>query len=148
MSARLSFLALMAVAAVAPSAGAAEKNSRASEYRSGVIVERIYRQKIEYFFTDWFGRLEKSDGPWRDVYFETSDKFVNKGLISFNCSAAKADVGLVLYSTGTYGSEADRRIVRVRFADRKTWAAGRFEPLYGETPSYEFYLAAHKRFCR
>ena len=45
-------------------------------------------------------------------------------------------------------STADRRVVRVRFADRKTWADDRFEPLYGETPPYAFYLAARKRFCR
>lgn len=127
----------------------AREASGPSEYRPGVTVERIYKQQIDnVYFTTWNGRLEKTNGGWRDVYFETAEKFVNKGLISFSCTAAKADIGLFLYSTGKYGNEADRRIVRVRFADRKAWADDRFEPLYGETPPYEFYLAAHKRFCR
>ena len=41
-----------------------------------------------------------------------------------------------------------KRQVRVRFADRKAWAAGRFKPLWGETPPYELYLAARQRFCK
>ena len=138
-----------ALALAAPCAMAAENGSRPSDYRTGVIVEPIYHQQIDaVYHTGWYGRLEKTDGGWRDVYFETGDKFVNKGLVSFNCTAAKADIGLILYSTGTYGDAADRRIVRVRFADRKAWASDRFEPLFGETPPYEFYLAARKRFCR
>lgn len=145
----LSPLAVATLAFAAPSATAEEKGGQPSDYRPGVTVEYLYRQQIDaVYFTTWYGRLEKADGGWRDVYFETSEKFVNKGLVSFNCTTAKADIGLILYSTGKYGEEADRRVVRVRFADRKIWASGRFEPLYGETPPYEFYLAARKRFCR
>jgi hypothetical protein len=73
---------------------------------------------------------------------------VNKGLISFKCSDPKADIGLILYDVGTYGDAADRHVVRVRFADRKAWAGERFEPLYGETPPYQLYLAARQRFCK
>lgn len=148
MSARLTCLMLAAVAAASASPASAKGGAQPSEYRPGIKVEHIYHQKIEYFFTDWLGRLEKSDGPWRDVYFEASGKYVNKGIISFNCARPEADIGLVLYGVGTYDSAADRRTVRVRFADRKAWQADRFEPLSGETPPFEFYSAARQRFCK
>ena len=46
------------------------------------MVERLYKQQIDdVYFTTWFGRLEKSEGAWRDVYIETGEKYVNKGLI-------------------------------------------------------------------
>lgn len=145
MSRIASLALLLAVAAPA----VAKADLRPSDYRPGVTVEPLYRQQIDaVYHTDWSGRLEKTDGGWRDVYFETGDKFVNKGLISFNCARPKADIGLILYGTGTYGDAGDRRVVRVRFADRKAWAADRFAPLAGETPPHAFYLAAHKRFCR
>lgn len=148
MSARLTGLVLAAVMAASGTPAAAKGRAQASEYRPGLSVEHIYKQKIEYFFTDWLGRVEKSDGPWRDIYFEASGKYVNKGIISFNCANANADIGLILYDVGEYGSAADRRVVRVRLADRTAWQAERFQPLYGETPPYEFYLAARKRFCK
>lgn len=140
---------LAALAVLAASPVLAKDAGQPSEYRPGVTVERLYKQQLDdVYFTTWFGRLEKSDGAWRDVYIETAEKYVNKGLISFNCTQAKADIGLILYDTGDYGAAADRRVVRVRFADRKAWAEGRFEPLYGETPPYELYLAARQRFCK
>lgn len=148
MSARLTGLMLAAVVAASSTPAAAKGAAQASEYRPGLSVEHIYHQKIEYFSTEWLGRLEKSDGPWRDIYFETHDKYVNKGIISFNCANANADIGLILYDVGEYGSAADRRVVRVRLADRRAWQAERFQPLSGETPPFEFYLAARKRFCQ
>ncbi len=149
MSARLSLFALMAFAAGVPSTGAAQESGRASEYRSGVAVEHVYRQQIDdVYFTDWFARLESAKGPWRDVYFETSDKFVNKGIIRLNCDDPEADIDLTLYSVGDYGSDADRRDVTVPYADRRAWADGGYEPLAGETPPFEFYGAALTRFCK
>ena len=143
-----SLLAALALFA-ASSPALAKEVSQPSEYRPGVTVERLYKQQIDnVYFTTWFGRLEKSDGAWRDVYVETAEKYVNKGLISFNCAQPRADIGLILYSTGDYGAAADRRVVRVRFADRKAWAEDRFEPLSGETPPYQLYLAARQRFCK
>lgn len=135
------------IAALATAAHA-KTESRPSEFRPGVTVEHVYKQQIEYYFTNWFGRVEKSNGQWRDVYFETNEKYVNKGVIRFSCSAAKADIEITLYDTGEYGKADNRRVVGVRFADRKPWQEGRLEPLYGETPPYEFYLAARKRFCK
>ena len=146
MSVRSLLAALALLVAAAPAA--AKDAGQPSEYRPGVTVEHLYKQDIEYYHTNWFGRLEASDGVWRDIYFETAEKYVNKGLISFNCAQPKADIGLILYSTGDYGAAADRRVVRVRFADRKAWAEDRFEPLSGETPPYQLYLAARQRFCK
>ena len=147
MSVRSALVALAVLAAASPAL--AKDAGQPSEYRPGVTVERLYTQQLDdVYYTTWFGRLEKSDGGWRDVYVETAEKYVNKGLISFNCSDPKADIGLILYDVGTYGDAADRRVVRVRFADRKAWAGERFEPLYGETPPYQLYLAARQRFCK
>ena len=141
----LSALALLAAASPA----LAEEVDQPSEYRPGIMVKRLYKQQIDdVYFTTWFGRLEKSEGAWRDVYFETGEKYVNKGLISFNCAQSKAEIGFILYDVGDFGVAADRRVVRVGFADRKAWAAGRFKPLWGETPPYELYLAARQRFCK
>ncbi|MBJ7499521.1 MAG: hypothetical protein JHC57_07190 [Sphingopyxis sp.] len=149
MSARLSLLALMASAAGFSSPGTAQESRRASEYRSGIAVDHVYRQQIDdVYFTDWFARLESAKGPWREVYFETSDKFVNKGIIRLNCDDAEADIDLALYSTGDYGRAADRREVTVPYADRRAWADGGYEPLSGETPPFEFYSAALMRFCK
>lgn len=145
MTLRFASLALLLVAAPA----AAKADVRPSDYRPGVTVEYLYKQQIDaVYFTIWYGRLEKTDGAWRDVYFETGDKFVNKGLISFNCIRPKADIGLILYSTGTYGDVADRRLVVVPYADRKAWADGGYEPLAGETPPFDVFRAALARFCQ
>lgn len=119
-----------------------------SEYRPGVTVEHIYKEQIEYYFTNWFGRLEASDGPWRDVYFETAEKYVNKGIMRINCADAEADIDVTLYGVGTYGDAAERRQVTISYADRKAWADGNYEPMSGETPPIEFYAAARQRFCK
>lgn len=149
MTVRLTSLMLAAVAVTSVSSVSAKSGAaQPSEYRPGIKVEPLYHQEIEYYSTDWLGRLEKSEGSWRDIYFEASGKFVNKGILSFNCAKPNADIGLVLYSVGAYGSAADRRTVRVRFADRKAWQAGRFAQLAGETPPFEFYSAALQRFCK
>lgn len=130
-------------------AAQSQSTSQASEYRPGVSVDFLYRQDLEgVYHTDWYTRLEKRNGPWRDVYFETSEKFVNKGVLSFNCSNPQADIGVILYDTGTYGAATDRRVVRVRFADRKAWQQERLESLRGETPSYAVYQAAVRKYCR
>ncbi|WP_447762450.1 hypothetical protein [Sphingopyxis panaciterrae] len=131
-----------------PSAVSAEPASKTSEFRPGVTVDWIYKEDIEYFFTNWFGRLEKSDGAWRDIYFETSEKYVNKGNIRFNCADPEADIDVTLYDVGEYGNAADRRQVTVPYGDRKAWADGNYQPLSGETPPIEFYDAARKRFCK
>jgi hypothetical protein len=127
----------------------ADGDARPSEYRPGVTVEWIYRQQIDdVYFTDWFAKLEAADGAWRDVYFETSDKFVNKGNIRLNCADPEADIDLTLYDIGKYGSLDDRREVTVPYGDRRAWADGSYEPLSGETPPFEFYDAALVRFCK
>lgn len=139
---------ILAGLAASPSV-AAETGSRASEFRPEISVGHVYRQQIDdVYFTDWFARLESGKGPWRDVYFETSDKFVNKGIIRLNCNDPEADIDLTLYSTGDYGSDAGRRDVTVPYADRRAWADGGYEPLAGETPPFEFYSAALERFCK
>jgi hypothetical protein len=141
-------MALAFGGAMAQKAPAGEKE-RQSDFRPGVAVQFIYHQKLDPapYFTEWFGQLEKSDGAWREIYLETNDKYVNKGLMRFNCAEPKADIDLTLYGWSDYGDEAHREAVSVRFADRKAWAKDRFKPLWGENPPYRFYLVAHKRFC-
>ena len=121
-----------------------------SYFRPGITVQQLYDQKLDSpYSTVWSGRLEKSDGAWRDVYFETNDKFVAKGFIRFNCAIPKADIDLIIYPDGgSYDPEAQHASVRVHFADQRAWAKERFEPLAGEDPPYLFYLAARKQFCR
>lgn len=140
-------LSLAALAATLP-ASAAQEEGRESAFRPGVAVELLHRQPIgDVYFTNWFARLEIEQGASRDVYFETNDKFVNKGIIRLNCEDPEADIDLVLYGSGDYGSAADRREVTVRYADRRAWADGGYEALAGETPPFEFYSAALARFC-
>lgn len=146
---RIFGLMLAGVGAMAGTMAEAEPASKPSEYRPGVTVEWIYRQDLgDVYFTDWYGRLEQAEGPWRDVYFETADKYVNKGLIRLNCADPEADIDLVLYDTGEYGSDADRRQIIVPYGDRRPWADGNYQPLFGETPPFEFYDAALARFCQ
>ena len=145
MSVRSLLAALALLAAASPAA--AKDFGQPSEYRPGVTVEHLYKQDIEYYFTNWFGRLEASDGAWRDVYFETAEKYVNKGVMRINCADAEADIDFTLYDVGAYGEAAERRQVTIPYADRKAWADGNYEPMSGETPPIEFYAAARQRFC-
>lgn len=148
--------ALFAVAAMAqpvvaqsvtPGSGVA--STRDSEFRDGVTVEFLYREDIGHpYHTDWYGRVEKRDGDWRDVYYETSDKFVNKGIVSFNCADPRADIGVITYDVGTYGDPADRRFVRVRYADRAAWDERRLPGLWGEVPTLEIYRVMAKKYCK
>ncbi len=148
MTRTLAFLPLAALAAAAAPPSAAHEEGRESAFRPGVAVEHVYRQQVsDVYFTDWFGRLESVEGAWLEVYFETSDKFVNKGMIRLNCADPEADVCLALYGTGDYGSNADRREVAVPYADRRAWADGSHDALAGETPPFEFFGAALARFC-
>ncbi|SKB55864.1 hypothetical protein [Sphingopyxis flava] len=140
-------LSLAALAASHPASAAHEKG-RESAFRPGVSVELLHRQPIgDVYFTDWFARLESAQGAWRDVYFETSDKFVNKGIIRLNCEEAEADIDIALYGSGDYGAAADLREVRVPYADRRAWADGGYVALAGETPPFKFYRAALARYC-
>lgn len=145
---RMLCLTLAASIAMLSPAANAKTESRPSEYRPGVTVEHIYKQDIEYFFTNWYGRVEASDGPWRDIYFETAEKYVNKGIMRINCADPEADIDFTLYDVGAYGDAAERRQVTVTYADRKPWADGNYEPLSGETPPIEFYAAARAQFCK
>ena len=123
--------------------------TKESENRPGVRVEKLYRQQIDTtYFTDWYGRLEKKNGDWRDVYFETNDKMVNKGVISFNCRNPRADIGVVTYSVGDYGDTASRQVARVRFADRNAWKNERYEPLQGEDPPFTLFQIMARKYCR
>ena len=94
--------ALILAAAIAATGQVAhgKTEGKASEYRPGVTVEHVYTQDIEYYFTNWFGRVEASDGPWRDIYFETAEKYVNKGTMRINCADPEADIGFTLYDIG------------------------------------------------
>ena len=137
------------LAAFSVASADAEPASRPSEFRTEVVVELVYRQQIDdVYFTDWYGRLEKSDGPWRDVYFETSDKYVNKGLLRLNCDDPEADIDFTLYGVGEYdGAETGRRVT-ISYGDRRPWADGNYQDMFGETPTIEFYGAALERFCK
>ncbi|SEH18442.1 hypothetical protein SAMN05428974_2675 [Sphingopyxis sp. YR583] len=137
------------IAALSAASADAEPASRPSAYRKDVAVELIYRQQIDdVYFTDWYGRIEKADGAWRDIYFETSDKFVNKGLVRINCDDPEADIDFTLYSVGEYGAAEDARQVTISYGDRRPWADGNYQDMFGETPTIEFYGAALERFCK
>ena len=137
------------IAALSAASVDAEPASRPSEFRKDVGVELIYRQQIDdVYFTDWYGRLEKADGAWRDIYFETSDKFVNKGLVRINCDDPEADIDFIFYSVGEYGASEDARQVTISYGDRRPWADGNYQDMFGETPTIEFYGAAIERFCK
>lgn len=137
------------IAALSAASVDAEPASRPSEFRKDVAVELIYRQQIDdVYFTDWYGRLEKADGAWRDIYFETSDKFVNKGLVRINCDDPEADIDFIFYSVGEYGASEDARQVTISYGDRRPWADGNYQDMFGETPTIEFYGAALARFCK
>lgn len=146
------FIVLIATAGLVLSAGSAAQAksiSRPSEYRAGVTVEPIYKQDLDgLYFTEWFGRLETSEGSWRDVYFETSDKYVNKGRIRFDCADPETGIAITLYDVSEYGNAEDMRQVNIPYGDRRAWADGNYEPMSGETPPIEFYGAAHAHFCR
>ena len=132
---------------VTPGSGVA--STRDSEFRDGVTVEFLYREDIGHpYHTDWYGRLEKRDDDWRDVYFETSDKFVNKGIVSFNCADPRADIGVITYSVNTYGDPQARNFVRVRYADRAAWDERRLPGLRGEVPTLEIYRVMAKKYCK
>ncbi len=141
-------LALMIAPLSIQAAVAARQPSRQSEFRPGVSVEFVYNQKLEgVYSTSWWGRLEKRNGAWRDVYFETAEKYVNKGLLSFNCVSNKSNIGVIMYHVGEYGEGSSKDVVIVRPSQQRNWAEGNFEPLQGEDPPYAFYLRAKKRFC-
>jgi hypothetical protein len=141
-------LGLMLAAFSATSANA-EPASRPSEFRKDVAVEWIYKQDLDdVYFTNWYGRLEKTDGAWRDIYFETSDKYVNKGLVRLNCDDPEADIDFTLYGVGEYGSAESGRQVTISYGDRRPWADGNYQAMFGETPTIEFYGAALERFCK
>jgi hypothetical protein len=141
-------LAIGALLLLSQTTIAAMHPRKQSEFRPGVSVEFVHFQKLEgVYHTAWWGRLEKRDGEWRDVYFETAEKYVNNGLMSFKCLSDKSNIGVIMYHGGEYGSGPGKEVVTVRPNQRANWAKEEFEPLSGEDPPYKLYLSAKKRFC-
>jgi hypothetical protein len=141
-------LALIGIVLISAVSSATAPLDKKSEFRKGVVVEFTYHQPLEgVYSTGWWTRLEKRDGTWRDVYFETSDKYVNKGILSFNCVDSKAAIGIIKYGISEYGSDIARETVTVRSHQRKLWAAGRLETLEGEAPPYKLFVKSYRRYC-
>jgi hypothetical protein len=123
-----------------------------SEFRPNVDVEYLYNQDIEgVYTTTWLGREEKREGPWRDIYFETSEKYVAKGILSFQCFANDTNgdpsIGVFEYGSGDFGDPDAARVTKIDIAQRQAWMDGKLDSLLGESPPYELYVIAHYRFC-
>lgn len=123
-----------------------------SEFREGVVVEFLYRQDLEdVYSTTWLGRLESSDGLWRDVYFETSEGSIAHGIMSFECFAddmnGEPAIGITEYTIGSYADSDNRRLLNIFYNQRTEWASGTLEELMGADPPYELFVVAHYRFC-
>lgn len=126
----------------------ADTDTKVSEFRPHLNVEFIYTQELgEPYSTTWYARLEKSTGKKRTVYIETSEKFVNKGFITFDCSNPRADVKLTLYHWGELNGN-DYENITVRAKDFKAWNNESFEPLQGESPPYTLYRKLRTKYCR
>lgn len=124
----------------------------ASEFRPGVEVEFLYTQDIEGVYTTaWLGREETRKGSWREIYFETSEKYVSKGILSFQCFAEDTNgdptIGIVEYGSGEFGDPAAKRVIRIAYAQRQTWMYGELDALRGKRPPYELFVVSHYRFC-
>lgn len=123
-----------------------------SQYRDGVDVEFLYNQYIGgVYSTTWLGRLEKQDGLWRDVYFETAEKYNAKGIMSFQCfadgSGGETDIGIIEYGWGAFGDPNSRHFATIKFEQRWKWAEEGLDSLVGESPPYELFVVAHYRYC-
>ncbi|MCD1621431.1 hypothetical protein AAG614_04955 [Citromicrobium bathyomarinum] len=130
----------------------AEVRVAPSEFRPDVTVEFLYNQDIEgVYSTTWLGREEKREGNWRDIYFETSEKYVAKGILSFQCFADDTNgdptIGIVEYGWGEFGDPAAKRVTTIDYSQRQAWMNGELDALMGESPPYELFVVAHYRFC-
>lgn len=148
------FILLPAGLMIAGFGGAAHAEVRVvpSEFRPGVTVEFLYDQDIEgVYSTTWLGREEKREGNWRDIYFETSEKYVAKGILSFQCFAddthGDPTIGIVEYGSGKFGDPAAKRVTTIDYSQRQAWMNGELDALMGESPPYELFVVAHYRFC-
>jgi hypothetical protein len=134
----------------------AEANPRVrivpSEFRENVNVEFLYKQDLwDVYFTTWLGREEKRDGKWRDIYYETSEKYVAKGILSFQCFADDMNgdptIDVIEYGTNDFGDPSARRVTKIDYEQRQAWMNGELDALLGESPPYELFVVAHYRFC-
>ena len=70
---------------------------RDSSFRPGLKVYFVYNQELEQpYSSSWWAALEKRNGNWIDIYFETNEKITDNGIISFKCSGI-GDVGILSY---------------------------------------------------
>lgn len=119
-------------------------DSEESNFRDGVTVEDLYVQKLgDPYSTSWLGRLEKQDGPWRDVYLETSEKLVDHGILSFRCDG-NASVAWVTYDEEQFGSPSARHIASVPVTEFTKWKAGGLDKI---GPPFELYQIVRSKFC-
>jgi hypothetical protein len=123
-----------------------------SEFRPHIKVEFLYNEYIGgVYSTSWLGREEKREGRWRDIYFETSEKYVAKGILSFQCFADGANgdptIGIVEYGWGDFGDPNEKSVTVIDYSQRQAWMDGELDSLIGESPPYELYVVAHYRFC-
>ena len=121
---------------------------RASQFRKGVRVHFLYDQKLDGpYSSTWWSTLIKTNGSWRDVYFETNEKLTSTGVLSFNCSDARANVGIIDY--GNEFGNADKKVLFIiRPTEKRKWASESLP--YNNSPSlpFEAYTAAFRRYCK
>lgn len=111
------------------------------------MIEFLYKQELgEPYSTTWYGRLESSNGPWRDVYVETNEKFVTNGILSFRCDTDSV-VAWVTYDEDRFGSPSNRHVVTIHPSELRKWRASDLDTMEGEDPPYQLYQTARSKFC-
>ncbi len=134
-----------------PTGGKTQK----SDFREGVEVEYLYRQDLEgVYWTTWFGREEKREGDWREIYYETSEKGVKHGILRFQCFALDSigDPTITIFDFGVskqddFENPTNARVIVIERHQRQAWKSSQIEELRGYDPPFELFVVAHYRFC-
>lgn len=128
--------------------------SSLSAFREDVEVEYLYRQDLEgVYWTTWLGREEKRRGNWREVYFETSEKWTMHGIMRFECFAVDSIGDTTVTVLGyrfddEFSPQAKPQYTQeITQLDRTNWQSGELARELGYFPPYELFVVAHYRYC-
>ncbi|WJY18527.1 hypothetical protein QQS45_13075 [Alteriqipengyuania flavescens] len=123
-----------------------EGEFRDSEFRPGQRVYFVYDQHIDGpYSTSWWAVPMKRNGDWIDLYYETNEKTVDTGIISFECSKSGA-VGIV--SFGNEWANSDNKTVnQIKPNEFQDWRDDNLPLERWTAVPLEFYQIAKKKFC-
>ena len=122
---------------------------RESTYRPGVTVNFAYDQLLGGgYSSSWWISLDKRNGSWVDVYYETSEKLSGTGIVSFDCNG-KYNVGVIYYGL-EWGNADTKRLYIVKPSKVQEWQresqneswSDPFPPL-----PHQVYSIARKKLC-